>query len=155
MWLIRVTYRPWARYSNNDSLPIERPNSSSCLVQDTDYCNSLNLMLGSQGGRREMLVFCLYWSPEELAAKMDEGMPQQQDPWTCHWEWGQTCKKQKHPSTLFSAGPPPPPPATRTCCQDLWWVFTPQIVNLRKDLGACPDARVLADSRYSQVDNQD
>lgn len=45
--------------------------------------------------------------------------------------------------------------ATRTCCQDLWWVFTPQIVNLRKDLGACPDARVLADSRYSQVDNQD
>lgn len=104
MWLIRVTYRPWARYSNNDSLPIERPNSSSCLVQDTDYCNSLNLMLGSQGGRREMLVFCLYWSPEELAAKMDEGMPQQQDPWTCHWEWGQTCKKQKHPSTLFSAG---------------------------------------------------
>lgn len=77
MWHIRAVYRLWVRNSNNGSLAIERPNSSSCLVQETSYCNSLNLMRRSQGGPREMLSFCLYWNPAEVPSKTSEWMPQQ------------------------------------------------------------------------------
>ena len=53
-----------------------------------------------------------------------EGLPQQQDRWTCQGEWRQAGKKQKLPSsTSFQVG------NNQRCGQDLGWTFLLQMMH--------------------------
>lgn len=74
--------------------------SGSCAIHETGCLSVPNLVLEPRRSPRELLISSLHWNHIEVSSNASKGMSHRQDGGTCHWEWGQTGKKQKHPSSM-------------------------------------------------------